>query len=125
MGDVRLLCIFRKAVAPICVNRSCKTGRWQTIRAGVGEDSKRQLGSVIHIEVQEVHSHLDELVPGTVEETSNKLLDAEAGRFRGVERQESRQVRDSGGRGADRGVPGTCFGTPGVIGYPDFPSWGR
>ena len=42
------------------------------------EDNTKQLGKVIKIDQTEVQRHVDEVVRGTVEETLNGLLDAEA-----------------------------------------------
>ena len=41
----------------------------------------RKLGKVIQIDENQIQVHLGELVRGTVEETLNKLLDAEADRL--------------------------------------------
>lgn len=42
------------------------------------EDTTKPLNKVIRIEESEIRGHLDEMVRGTVEETLNELLDAEA-----------------------------------------------
>ena len=42
------------------------------------EDSTKPLSKVIRIDESEIRGHLDEMVRGTVEETLNALLDAEA-----------------------------------------------
>jgi transposase-like protein len=42
------------------------------------DDSTKALGKVIRIDEGEIRGHLDEMVRGTVEETLNSLLDAEA-----------------------------------------------
>ena len=44
----------------------------------MGDDSTKVLSKVIRIDESEIRGHLDELVRGTVEETLNGLLDAEA-----------------------------------------------
>ena len=44
----------------------------------MGDDSTKALGRVIRIDESEIRSHLNELVRGTVEETLNGMLDAEA-----------------------------------------------
>jgi len=44
----------------------------------VENDSTKPLGKVIRIDESEIHSHLDKMVRGTVEETLNAMLDAEA-----------------------------------------------
>ena len=42
------------------------------------KDSTKALSKVIRIDEGEIRGHLDEMVRGTVEETLNALLDAEA-----------------------------------------------
>lgn len=42
------------------------------------KDTTRPLNKVIRIDEREVRGHLDKMVRGTVEETLNALLDAEA-----------------------------------------------
>lgn len=42
------------------------------------DDSTKRLSKVIRIDESEIRGHLDEMVRGTVEETLNGLLDAEA-----------------------------------------------
>jgi len=42
------------------------------------EDSTKTLSKVIRIDESEIRGHLDEMVRGTVEETLNAMLDAEA-----------------------------------------------
>jgi putative transposase len=44
----------------------------------VENDSTKPLGKVIRIDEREIRGHLDEMVRGTVEETLNAMLDAEA-----------------------------------------------
>jgi hypothetical protein len=44
----------------------------------MSENVSQKLGKIIHIDEDKIHEHLGELVRGTVEETLNKLLDAEA-----------------------------------------------
>lgn len=41
-------------------------------------DSTKPLGKVIRIDESEIRDHMDEIVPGTVEETLNAMLDTEA-----------------------------------------------
>jgi len=48
----------------------------------------KTLGKVIHIEEAQIQDHLGELVHGTVEETLNAMLDAEADAMCGVQRYE-------------------------------------
>jgi transposase-like protein len=50
------------------------------------EDSKKSLGNVVQIDEKRIHDHLGELVRGTVEETLNGLLDAEADALCGAQR---------------------------------------
>ena len=52
------------------------------------EDSKKALGNVVQIDEKRIHDHLGELVRGTVEETLNSLLDAEADALCGAQRYE-------------------------------------
>jgi transposase-like protein len=52
------------------------------------EDSKKTLGNVVQIDEKRIHDHLGELVRGTVEETLNSLLDAEADALCGAQRYE-------------------------------------
>lgn len=52
------------------------------------EDSKKTLGNVVQIDDKRIHDHLGELVRGTVEETLNGLLDAEAEALCGAQRYE-------------------------------------
>ena len=52
------------------------------------EDSKKSLGNVVQIDEKRIHDHLGELVRGTVEETLNSLLDAEADALCGAQRYE-------------------------------------
>ncbi len=53
----------------------------------MSNDSKT-LGKVIQIDEARIHDHLGELVRGTVEETLNNLLDAEADALCGAQRYE-------------------------------------
>jgi transposase-like protein len=48
----------------------------------------KTLGKVIHIDETQIHDHLGELVRGTVEETLNTMLDAEADAMCGAQRYE-------------------------------------
>jgi putative transposase len=52
------------------------------------EDSKKTLGNVVQIDEKRINDHLGELVRGTVEETLNGLLDAEADALCGAQRYE-------------------------------------
>ena len=51
------------------------------------KDSKK-LGKVVNIDEAKIHNHLDEMVRGTVEETLNAMLDAEADALCGAQRYE-------------------------------------
>ena len=48
----------------------------------------KTLGKVIHIDEAQIQDHLGELVRGTVEETLNAMLDAEADALCGAQRYE-------------------------------------
>ena len=52
------------------------------------EYSKKPLGNVVQIDEKRINDHLGELVRGTVEETLNGLLDAEADALCGEQRYE-------------------------------------
>ena len=52
------------------------------------KDSTKPLGKVIRIDESEIRGHLDEMVRGTVEETLNALLEAEADELCGASRYE-------------------------------------
>ena len=52
------------------------------------DDSTKQLSKVIRIDESEIRGHLTELVRGTVEETLNTMLDAEADELRNAQRYE-------------------------------------
>ena len=58
----------------------------------------KTLGKVIHIDESQIQDHLGELVRGTVEETLNAMLDAEADAMCGAQRYERSPDRiDSSG----------------------------
>ena len=48
---------------------------------------------MIRIDDERIKGHLDRIVRGTVEETLNSLLDAEAGRLFGAQRYERSEAR--------------------------------
>ena len=52
------------------------------------DDSTKPLSKVIRIDESEIRGHLDEMVRGTVEETLNSLLDAEADEMCNAQRYE-------------------------------------
>lgn len=64
------------------------------------EDSKKTLGNVVQIDEKRIHDHLGELVRGTVEETLNGLLDAEADALCGSRRYERSPDRTDTGPAA-------------------------
>lgn len=53
----------------------------------------KNLNRVIKIDEAQIHSHLDEMVRDTVEETINKMLDAEADRLCNAQRYEHTESR--------------------------------
>ena len=57
------------------------------------KDYTSNMGKVIKIDETKIQDHLGELVRGTVEETLNKMLDAEADQFCNAERYERTQAR--------------------------------
>ncbi|MFO1186266.1 MAG: IS256 family transposase [Alphaproteobacteria bacterium] len=59
----------------------------------MGEDDNRVLGNVIKIDDERIKGHLDRIVKGTVEETLNALLDAEANRLCNAGRYERTEER--------------------------------
>lgn len=54
----------------------------------MAEDNTPSLGNVIHIDDERIQDHLGRIVRGSVEETLNALLDAEADRLVGADRYE-------------------------------------
>ena len=52
----------------------------------MADDSNKRLGKVVRIDEKRIKDHLGELVRGTVEETLNSLLDAEADALCGARR---------------------------------------
>ena len=57
------------------------------------DDGLKAMGQVIQIDEARIRDHLGEMVRGTVEETLNALLDAEADGFCGAGRYERSQGR--------------------------------
>src|SRR5436189_819376 len=57
------------------------------------ESTPSPLGNVISIDDERIKSHLDRVVRGTVEETLNALLEAEADRLCNAQRYERREAR--------------------------------
>ena len=81
------------------------------------EDTPSRLGNVVTIDDERIKSHLDRVVRGSVEETLNALLDAEADRLCNAERYERSEARrDTAGRSlraqaADQGRRGEAADT--------------
>ena len=67
------------------------------------EDSTKALSNVIRIDDERIHDHLGKIVRGSVEETLNALLDAEADRLCNAERYERSDAARTPGPGATRG----------------------
>src|SRR5215831_14672073 len=59
----------------------------------MNEDTPRPLGNVITIDDERIKSHLDRVVRGSVEETLNALLEAEADRLCNAQRYERSEAR--------------------------------
>jgi putative transposase len=59
----------------------------------MSENVQQKLDKVIKIDEEKIHQHLGELVRGTVEETLNKLLDAEADQLCNAARYERTEAR--------------------------------
>jgi len=59
----------------------------------MGDDTLSPLGNVIQIDDERIKNHLDRVVRGTVEETLNALLDAEADRLCDAHRNERSETR--------------------------------
>src|ERR1700750_1351425 len=59
----------------------------------MSDDTPSPLNNVITIDDERIKSHLDRVVRGTVEETLNALLDAEADRLCNAQRYERTEVR--------------------------------
>jgi len=57
------------------------------------ESKERKAGQIIRIEQEQLTKHLDKIVRGTVEETLNAMLDAEADRLCQASRYERTQKR--------------------------------
>ena len=59
----------------------------------MGKDVPQKLSKVIQIDEDQIQQHLGDLVRGTVEETLNKLLDAEADQLCNAARYERTEAR--------------------------------
>ena len=83
----------------------------------MNNDTLSPLGNVITIDDERIESHLDRVVRGSVEETLNALLDAEADRLCNAQRYERSAARRDTRAGhyernlADQGWRGTAEGT--------------
>src|SRR5215472_9830988 len=62
----------------------------------MSDDTPSPLNSLITIDDERIKSHLDRVVRGTVEETLNALLDAEADRLCNPQRYERSEARRVG-----------------------------
>lgn len=56
-------------------------------------NKEAKTGQIIRIEQEQLHKHLDRVVRGTVEQTLNQLLDAEADRLCQASRYERSEAR--------------------------------
>ena len=57
------------------------------------DNDTRTLNKVVQIDDRQIQNHLGELARGTVEETLNMMMDAEADTLRGVERSATSAAR--------------------------------
>ena len=64
---------------------------------------EKTMGQVIQIDEARIRDHLGEMVRGTVEETLNAMLDAEADQLCGAGRYERSQARQDTGPAAING----------------------
>ena len=85
---------------------------------------EKPMGQVIQIDEARIRDHLGEMVRGTVEETLNAMLDAEADRLCGAGRYERSQARQDTRAGS---YIGRCRPAPGKLisrsrSYGDRPS---
>jgi transposase-like protein len=81
----------------------------------VEEDSKKTLGKVVQIDERRIQDHLGELVRGTVEETLNGMLEAEADALCGAQRYERSPDRTdycAGSRSRRRSSSATAAARP-------------
>src|SRR3984957_15987718 len=74
------------------------------------DDGLKAMGQVIQIDEARIRDHLGEMVRGTVEETLNALLDAEADRLCGAGRYERTQGRQDTRAGSYERSPHTVAG---------------
>jgi hypothetical protein len=77
----------------------------------MGEDKATAApGNVVRIDEERIQGHLGRIVRGTVEDTPNALLDAEAGRLRNAKRYERTEARRGTRAGSYRRRPHTRAG---------------
>jgi hypothetical protein len=77
----------------------------------MGEDKATAApGNVVRIDEERIKDHLGRIVRGTVEDTPNALLDAEAGRLRNAKRYERTEARRDTRAGSYRRRPHTRAG---------------
>src|ERR1700693_470565 len=67
--------------------------RWRTRMKEQPMSDKTPMGQVIQIDEARIRDHLGEMVRGTVEETLNAMLDAEADQLCGAGRYERSEAR--------------------------------
>jgi transposase-like protein len=86
------------------------------------EDSKKRLGQVVQIDEKRISDHLGELVRGTVEETLNGLLDAEADALCGF----LKHLKERGLGGVQLVISDACLGLTESL-HDDYPEaqWQR
>lgn len=60
---------------------------------GAAAEGVKTIGNVVHTDEERIRGHLDRIVRGSVEETLNQLLDAEAQHLCGAERYERSDER--------------------------------
>src|SRR5262245_31002410 len=70
----------------------------------MSDDTPSPLNNVITIDDERIKSHLERVVRGTVEETLNALLDAEADRLCNAQRYERSARRDTRAGHYERGL---------------------
>ena len=88
-----------------CIIRKDKANRKRTF-----PKKEAKPGQIIRIEQEQLSKHLDKIVRGTVEETLNQLLDAEADRLCMLGNKCQRKEGVVLGLGAPKGVKAELFG---------------
>ena len=91
----------------------------------MAEDTTKRMGNVIRIDEGEIRGHLTELVKGTVEETLNAMLDAEADAMCHAQRYGAASQGDSTTQQGSRCISGwevcsdaQCGSPQARLGYP-------